>query len=816
MEQPPKERKSKYSSMRGNPIRNRILHTDEFKLVAAPELLIQTMAATEISQVYVFVYGTIAVAGAYTTYIAVYGIQFDTELRIGMAILAGFAYFLLGFIYQAVQQERWQTIQVLLCGSSLMWVLISCAHLVFVYHIDLSKHVGVLSALQGGYGVVIYSTIMTICLMYEAVAVHSDHNRPLQENNGSQWKLFSLLLGVACLLFIVARVVVSNRLHVAVDYLPFSNIIDEIQNLRDVPRIPIVLIGVSDLVLVVWCIVQVRETKNAFRGRFIHHIRHKLLGYNFFRFLTTRMTIFYFMYYLLVLFGSSNKTHRGKLGIVSGWTTFTFGVATWLLTTMYGALPVHTRGIKGWTCFQRHIPNTVEDPEQFGSAIKYFTRQADVHLKARYNDLLGDVQKINPTHFVLEQQIEMFNFAYMVYASGHKSYQQDANAFQRLIGASRFKFKKHIYDEQTDTRCFISQSQDKIIVAFKGTSSVKNARTDWNTSKVDHPTAALSFSKNMQQTSTFIPNTISRPNCFKRSTPWVHAGFWRAYSTVSKDVLCALQAMLENADSSETTVCVTGHSLGAALATLCAFDIATLLGHSRVTCTTFGSPRVGGNAFKKLYHQAIPSTFRIVNASDLFTETPMRTLFDSFTEVGSTILIDRSGNLIVDPNVLEYDMIHWGTSTEAHSLTSYQYSFVLWCQNAHGVHFQPHFWPHSLQKLRLKYGDAAIVGKYLKRISIVSPALYDEVCQREHDTQNTVSRLLTELKSNLPIRKSRIHFRNVEHYSGKDAIKYMLTHEIAADSGSAVDFGRILLAKGYISMLGGACAFEERSKFVFT
>jgi hypothetical protein len=67
---------------------------------------------------------------------------------------------------------------------------------------------------------------------------------------------------------------------------------------------------------------------------------------------------------------------------------------------------------------------------------------------------------------------------------------------------------------------------------------------------------------------------------------------------------------------------VQGHSLGGALATLCAHDLRAYLGLSAnlVSVYTFGSPRVGNNAFCSRYDELVPSTFRVVNAHDIVTK----------------------------------------------------------------------------------------------------------------------------------------------------------------------------------------------------
>jgi hypothetical protein len=86
-------------------------------------------------------------------------------------------------------------------------------------------------------------------------------------------------------------------------------------------------------------------------------------------------------------------------------------------------------------------------------------------------------------------------------------------------------------------------------------------------------------------------------------------------------------------------VLLTGHSLGGALATLCAADLAELFPPSppsslssaaedvvRVRCVTYGSPRAGDAHFAARFAQLQPRALRLVNGRDVVPSVPPRLL----------------------------------------------------------------------------------------------------------------------------------------------------------------------------------------------
>jgi pimeloyl-ACP methyl ester carboxylesterase len=133
-------------------------------------------------------------------------------------------------------------------------------------------------------------------------------------------------------------------------------------------------------------------------------------------------------------------------------------------------------------------------------------------------------------------------------------------------------------------------------------------------------------SKNIQNWQTnFQADLIPTPCGARRGR--VHAGFAKAYGSLQSVIAMKIQESLIGYNLRKPVLCtVVGHSLGGALATLAAYDLATAPTQScafNVRCVTLGSPRVGDAEFASNYLSAVPSTARIVHASDVVPRVPV-------------------------------------------------------------------------------------------------------------------------------------------------------------------------------------------------
>lgn len=151
----------------------------------------------------------------------------------------------------------------------------------------------------------------------------------------------------------------------------------------------------------------------------------------------------------------------------------------------------------------------------------------------------------------------------------------------------RHLVKVNVFDVG-DTQGFILNTGELLVVVFRGTESIGDWLTD------------VDFKKH------------------KRLNVPVHRGFDRGLAKVWPWI----QMYAERAG---LPVVLTGHSLGGALAQLCAYRLHYETNLSIACVYTFGSPRIGGVKFATDYEKHLGhKTFRIVNGPDLVPRIPLK------------------------------------------------------------------------------------------------------------------------------------------------------------------------------------------------
>ena len=126
----------------------------------------------------------------------------------------------------------------------------------------------------------------------------------------------------------------------------------------------------------------------------------------------------------------------------------------------------------------------------------------------------------------------------------------------------------------------------------------------------------------------------------------VHAGFLEDFQAIGGQVVDCVKTLLAGHDSFRP-VYVTGHSLGGALAILCALEFV----REKIPVTgvyTFGQPRVGNRTFAGLYDARLADkTWRVVNANDIVPRLPGVLL--GYRHCGHEVLLIPGGDCLLNP-----------------------------------------------------------------------------------------------------------------------------------------------------------------------
>jgi len=193
--------------------------------------------------------------------------------------------------------------------------------------------------------------------------------------------------------------------------------------------------------------------------------------------------------------------------------------------------------------------------------------------------------------------------------------ERDENeAIMRELGLETFD-----WHSSSGTEAFVASNSDAIIIAFRGTEP-----TDFNDIAADLKAAQIDWLGGK-----------------------VHTGFLGAIDEVDKLVISSVTEQQNN----EQTVWITGHSLGGALAVLCAAH----LKENDIEVSgvyTFGQPRLGNEVFCNFYNKLLGiCTFRFANVDDIVPDLPPKSLKfgDSeldYHDVGTPIWVTGDSELV--------------------------------------------------------------------------------------------------------------------------------------------------------------------------
>lgn len=286
--------------------------------------------------------------------------------------------------------------------------------------------------------------------------------------------------------------------------------------------------------------------------------------------------------------------------------------------------------------------------------------------------------------FCFELAVKLCYWAYLVYDNGEiPNSPFTPSTATKLFGLEHFDI---VWEKKTNAKAVIGWNASTVVVAFRGTASVSNLLSDLQVWRVRHP-----------KDSSGAPSTFAR-------IPMVHRGFLNVYTAegFNDRLLSRVEHIISGCQLSQkkkvekaratqgenqlredkekpVRLLITGHSLGGAMAVLCAYDMSTRASASDidvdVSCYTFGAPRVGNHAWARLYDNEVPDTWQIINSDDAITRAGK--FWVLYKHVGHRVLINRRGDLLVRPSFVEYSIRRSpGGSVRDHYLTAYQQAMV--------------------------------------------------------------------------------------------------------------------------------------------
>jgi triacylglycerol lipase len=170
--------------------------------------------------------------------------------------------------------------------------------------------------------------------------------------------------------------------------------------------------------------------------------------------------------------------------------------------------------------------------------------------------------------------------------------------------------------QSTDTQCAILPEGTGITIVFRGSES----SFDWDTNFATQQERA-EFDRRIIQGEIVAAEDKEKVYPYESgssSNALMHRGFVAAYFSVRDEI----HAYIENNPVSAAVV--TGHSLGGALATLCAVDIQYNFSNKlqSIEAFTYGSPKVGNAGFRDSFNRRVPNSYRFVHGMDIVPELP--------------------------------------------------------------------------------------------------------------------------------------------------------------------------------------------------
>jgi len=221
--------------------------------------------------------------------------------------------------------------------------------------------------------------------------------------------------------------------------------------------------------------------------------------------------------------------------------------------------------------------------------------------------------------FDLDQALEALSLTAISYCHPERTLQGNCS---RCLEVPGLKTASAVHDDDWNLQAYTGwlessvSGEQEIVVGFRGTDA----------------SSIYNWAENLRATKTDFELPYPDAEGAK-----VHSGFFRSYnnSALRMNVIGAVLMMMDK--HPEAPVHVVGHSLGGAMASICALEMKLVLGVSDGRVTTFGSPRVGNDRFQEVFNSVLQYSRRFTHNNDIVPSVP--TQFMGFQHVATEVFV---------------------------------------------------------------------------------------------------------------------------------------------------------------------------------
>lgn len=193
----------------------------------------------------------------------------------------------------------------------------------------------------------------------------------------------------------------------------------------------------------------------------------------------------------------------------------------------------------------------------------------------------------------------------------------------------------HVPSTDTQAWLYVNRNSKSILVAFRGT----------ETNKIKDVVLDLTAYPTKPGPACDEVYILKPTDALKYEDIRLHSGFLTGYNSVREAILQVVYDITQW--EKDWNICITGHSLGGALATLCAFEFSNRRneqgGGPVIGMMNFGAPRVGNKAFAHIYNNTVLYSFRVVDREDIVHLIP-----PFYTHTAKELLCFPDGEVFVE------------------------------------------------------------------------------------------------------------------------------------------------------------------------